>query len=268
MFIGKLLALTAITGVAAFGGMFTGPASTYYVSDGTTMFQVQGLNVLSSWTVSGLPAAIDTNIRTNGRDDTQPGAQYSLSGTATGTAYTNNTGTSIWDGTTDTVHNYTVSSFNTSYVIQADLDWSNPVVLFNLDASGYAQLGITYDPTNNSLWISDWNAGSSIYNYALDGTLLSQFNAGFGDIGGLALDPADNTLWATRYADTTLFQFSKSGTLLQSGTIAGITSSFLWSGEFSETAGAVPVGAPEPASVVLFAAGAGLLALVRRRRSA
>jgi hypothetical protein len=226
------------------------------------MWKVQGLNIVSSWAVTGLAAAIDTTIRTAESPIGNPGAQYSLAGVATGTSYGNPAGDLIWDGTTDTAHNYTVTSGGGSAVIKMDLDWTNPVVLFAL-GSGYDSLGVTYDPTNDSLWVSKWNGGSTVSNYKFNGTLLSSFDTGSYDIGGLAYDAADDTLWLTHYADSNIYQYDKSGNLLQSGTIAGLGTS-MWSGEIVETA-FTATGTPEPGSMLLLATGGALMAMLRRR---
>jgi DNA-binding beta-propeller fold protein YncE len=148
--------------------------------------------------------------------------------------------------------------------VKNDLDWTNPVILFTV-GSNYDSFGITYDSKTGTLWTSNWNGGTSVSNYALDGSLLSSF-AGFSQIGGLAYDAADATLWMTQFASTTLYQFSKSGTLLQSGSISDLDADTLWSGEIVERApGSADAGVPEPGSLLLFGGGAVLLALRRRK---
>jgi hypothetical protein len=136
--LGLLCCLTAAT---AFGGSFTGPTSFYYLSGGASMYKVQGLNLLSTWAVSGttgrdLPMAVDTQIRTDGRSPSDNGALYDLNGNYLGTQYANNGyatgGLDIWDGTSDAAHNYTVSAVcdfcnSQSSLIATGLDWSNPV---------------------------------------------------------------------------------------------------------------------------------------------
>jgi hypothetical protein len=268
----RLTAAFIFSAASVVAGTFTGPVSDYYISDRTTMWDVRGTSIVNSWAVTGLPAAIDTTIRTTGNFSGQSGAQYTLSGVATGTTYTNPIGSGqsydIWDGTTDGRHNYTVTTVcsgcpGNAVVLQTDLDWSNPVVLFTLAISGYDSLGITYDASNNSLWVSKWDAGTAITNYSMTGAVLGSFSTGFGEIGALALDPADGTLWATTFGSSTLYQFDKSGNLLQSGTIAGLGTA-LWSGEFGQQA--IELAAtPEPGTVVMFSAGLGIVAMRRRR---
>src|SRR5437763_1239714 len=115
------IAVAILSGTSVFAGpVATGPVSSYYLSDGSTMWQVQGLNIVNSWTASGLPAAIDTTIRTAGINPTATGAQFTLAGVATGATYANPTSAQIWDGTTDTVHNYTVTSGSGSDLVRTD----------------------------------------------------------------------------------------------------------------------------------------------------
>lgn len=188
----RYVGLGMLTAAVSFAGSFTGPTSVYYLSDSTAMYKVQGLTLLASWAVAGtagadLPIAVDTQIRTTGL-----GTQYTNNGYAGGAL-------DIWDGATDTFHDYSVSTVCDnctvpSSVIRTDLDWSNPVVLFGL-GSGYDSLGVTYDPT----------------------TLISQSITGLTDIGALALDPADQ--------------------LGASGAIVGLNSTTLWTGEMIEFSG-------------------------------
>jgi hypothetical protein len=110
--------------------------------------------------------------------------------------------------------------------------------------------------------VSKWDGGTAITDYSMTGTVLSSFSAGFGEIGGLALDHADGTLWATYFGSSTLYQFDKSGNLLQSGTIVDLGTT-LWSGEFGPKSDVAAT--PEPGTVVMFGAGLGLVALRRRR---
>ena len=99
-----------------------------------------------------------------------------------------------------------------------------------------------------------------IADYSLDGTLLSSFFTAAALPGALAPDYADNTLWEvdgpTRYFN----QYTKTGTLLQTGTYADLNGQNGDGIEFN-----LPV--PEPATVALFAFGASVLGAFRRRRT-
>jgi hypothetical protein len=93
-------------------------------------------------------------------------------------------------------------------------DWSNPVQLFD---AGNGTVGITYDPNNNSLWISNLLTGV-IQNYSFAGDLLSSFPTGVLSGRGLAMDYADDTLWLSNGDD--LVQLSTTGSHLD--TVYGV----------------------------------------------
>ena len=85
-----------------------------------------------------LPIAVDATVRTLGYTNfnTSNGQEYSLDGMPTGTTYGKYFGFA-YDGTTD----------------------ANPVVL------GFAsrgEIGITYDPTDNTLWTSCYSCGAGV----------------------------------------------------------------------------------------------------------
>jgi hypothetical protein len=127
----------------------------------------------------------------------------------------------LYDGTTDAVRNYALGALSGN-VYSFDFNWENFQTLFTLPpiTGGGLWLGITYDPSNNSIWVSGHSDGT-IANYTMNGTLLGSFPAVAGGVAtGLALDPADQTLWLSR-AFTGSFparidQYSKQGTFLGS----------------------------------------------------
>ena len=113
------------------------------------------------------------------------------------------------DGATDGSFNYTVESFLSSAgVYQYDADWSGGTLMFTV--SGTSIVGITYDPVNRSLWISDQN---TIYEYSMDGNLISQFPQS-GQVGSLAYELSTDTLWHVSNSGSTILQYEKSGVLL------------------------------------------------------
>ena len=146
---------------------------------------------------------------------------------------------SFFDSTTDGMFNYAATSLTGGEkgIVQLDLDWQNPVMLFLFpDRVAIAALGITYDPTNDSFWTSqlagNTNFNFNVQNWTRDGTLLSEFTPRFTPGGGLALDYADGTLWLrdrTIDAISTFDQYSKTGQLLQTIT---------YSTQFGNTLGA------------------------------
>ena len=97
-----------------------------------------------------------------------------------------------------------------------NLDWSNPVVLFDTLGGAGGDLGITYDSANNSIWVSGFN-NSTVTDFALNGTVLSSFTGPAPELTSLAYDPSDGTLWmGSQTAEGTFWQFSTTGTQLQS----------------------------------------------------
>ena len=117
--------------------------------------------------------------------------------------------------------------------------------------------GITFDIVTNSLWLS---GSSMIQNYSLGGALLFQFSQGNGR-GSLAYESATDTLWHVRNNSDQLAQYSKTGTLLQQATIAGLSGNN-WGAEFAIAASSVP----EPGTLALFGLGIAGMGLMRRRR--
>jgi hypothetical protein len=248
-----------LIGCAA-GAAAQGPVSSYYLiaGDQRTDWRVQGTNVLNSWSQvvdTEYPVAINGGIvKTTGVGQGLTGAGYSLSGTDTGSRYTNPAPVGMYDGASDGTHNFGVD-YSSGDVYQFDANWGSPTVLFG-GLGGGNYLGITYDPTNNSLWISRWNS-TTVEDRSLGGTVLSSFNLPFASISCLAMDYADNTLWmGSQNTFGTFYHYSRAGASLGQVTYASMTAQNTLGGEFA------PV--PEPASLAVV--GLGLLALRRRRQ--
>ena len=178
----------------------------------------------------------------------------------------------VYDGTTDGRFNY-FWDLTSGAAYKSNLGWSGATLLFTLgNASGH-RLGITYDASNNSLWLSGYDGavGTLISDYSLNGTLLSSFNISHIENGFLALDPADGTLWLDpidvtgnglileQYARSAAGSFGATQPLLQAQGYIGLPVDAL-GGEFQYTGTVVP----EPSTGAIL--GFGALALLGFRR--
>ncbi len=271
------LALVAISARAA------GPASELYLTVGQNrLVGIQGASVLfnvaqSPVNQSQSALAVNSTIRTLGQSSGQTGGEYSLSGTSTGTTYGFPSvlgSDAVFDGTTNASVNFLWDNVSGA-AYQFSLGWSGGTVLFTLGTASGGYAGITYDPSNNSLWIAGFfgTVGTLISDYRLDGTLLSSFSIGHAGNGALALDPVDGTLWITntnastltleQYRRSSAGSFGGTETPLQTQAYAGLSPA-TYGGEFQYTGSVVP----EPATWITMLGGLGLLGCVQRFRRA
>jgi hypothetical protein len=229
-----------------------GPASELYLTAGqeNTILVVQGNNVVRSWSVVhnneygiAVMGTVQTTIGASGF----LGSEYTLAGAYTGVTSTfpNLPGTSIYDGASDGTYIY-AWDFNQNRALRFGPNWSNPVPLFSIGGSGGDFIGITYDPSNNSLWISGWYK-SEIRDYSLTGQLLGSFSVSHNEITALALDPATGTLWSADRNVWGLFEeHSKTGQLLSTQYYPELSGMNMLGGEFQ---------VPEPATAGLLTLG-------------
>jgi hypothetical protein len=258
-----------VFGLSTLSTIFGGPISTYYLTAGDQgmIWAVQGNSVVNSWTQhfngngGEYTIAIPSNIRTlgNGNSGQQgPGSGYTLGGAFNGNIYTYPVpGVSFYDGASDGTHNYAVDPNGNGTVYQTDASWANAVALFSI---GTGFLGITYDATNNSLWISNF-AGTGVRDYSLAGALLSSFSTPFYHTTSLAMDPADNTLWmGSQLTPGTFYQYSRLGVQLSTATYGSLANQNTIGGEFAFTV-------PEPSAMVMLLVAFAVLLAFRRARS-
>ena len=253
-------ALVVFAVVGAAPPASAGPISALYLSTSSSAITVvQGDAVVDSWArraYSEFALSVNGDVRTNASCPTcGAGSQYTLDGTFTGVsyAYPAGVGPDADDGTTDGYFNYLVS-YGDGYVYRTSRDFSSASRLFSV---GAGWLGITYDDTNQSLWVSQWN-GSLVRNYSMAGLLLGSFSTGHSSNGALALDHADDTLWLVNNTGAgVLEQYSKTGARLGTGLAVGYT----LGGEFDLGKTIVP----EPSTLAMLGTAiAGLLARSRR----
>jgi hypothetical protein len=234
----------------------------YYITDGDNqvMYTVQNgvlINTTPTFSIA-YPIAVRDTIWLGDRDN-RSGAEYTLNGTPTGnTSVGNGQFSQILDGTTDGTSNYG-STFSSDVVLKANGDWSNSSLLFALPTDSS---GITYDPTDNTLYVALYD--NTIHHYSLSGTDLGSFaNPNGGFLAGLAYEASTDSLWAYEnglHFGTTgnLFQFTKTGSLLNSLFVSGLANAI------NPLGGEMAV--PEPGSLALLGLGAGALLLRRLRR--
>jgi hypothetical protein len=213
-----------------------GPMSKLFLTAGENNMNwvVQGSSVVNSWTQHNggeYPLAVFNTVRTLGLGSGFNGSEYTLNGAFTGVTYPYppiGITSDVYDGTTDTTSNYSVD-YNSGNVYSFNGDWTNPTLLFS-EPIGF--LGITYDATDNSLWLANFN-GTIVEHRSLFGTLISSFTVPFTSITCLALDPADNTLWmGSQNTQGTFYQYSKTGSQLSTVTYPALVTQNTLGGEF------------------------------------
>ncbi len=218
--------------------VLAGPVSPLYLTAGqqNTLIIVQGTNVIKSWDIPNNSYAISVmgtvqlSVGASGFLD----SEYSLDGKAIGTdsTFPNVPGTLICDGASDGYYRY-AWDFTQNRVLRFNSNWSNPQPLFAIGGTSDDFIGIAFDPSNNSFWVSGWNK-SEIRNYSSTGQLLTAFPVSHDKISALALDPATGTLWAANGNEWGLFEeYSKTGALLSTQYYPELSGMNVLGGEFN-----------------------------------
>lgn len=258
----KIAAALALVG--SMHSAVAGTISEWYVNSADQLHidVLQGnakIRVINEPTVQAFAIAVSDTVRTMGSVSGRTGNEFTLSGAVTGATYgyIGNGSQSYWDGTTDGRYNY-AWDYSNGKLVQFSLDWKNPTVLFGFGLSSQ-RLGITYDPANDSFWVSGWGL-NVIQDFSRSGQLLSSFTTANNAIRGFAMDYADNTLWGLDGGGNAT-QWSRTGQVLSTASYSGPTNAL--GGEFKFVANST---VPEPATVALFSLG--LLGFVASRRKA
>lgn len=102
--------------------------------------------------------------------------------------------------------------------------------LFRVNSLG----SLTYDPENDSLWVTQFSSTGVIREYTKDGVKLRSFDTGHDNCMAIALDPADDTRWIhDRNVQGTLEQWTKNGVLLNRVAVPGLDVQNCLGGEFA-----------------------------------
>lgn len=198
---------------------------------GNQAWIISGGSVVQNWgttnsTETGI--AINGDIRIVNAFPGGFGSQYDLNGNVlNANIYNNNSPAvdSLYDGTTDGKYHYSVghNDFPSNFgVFRYDQNWQNGVQIFTpINRSS----GITYDPQNNSLWVTNTQGfGTGVEQYDMNGNLLSSFPISIPGAYAIAYDYTDNTLWIPESFGQTgnLWQYDKNGNLLQQINVPGL----------------------------------------------
>ena len=156
------------------------PTSDYFLTAGdqVRLTKITG-NTFTQFSLQAnteYPMAVNGEIVTTGhRSNKPPGGTYTLGGVFLAPAGTLGVGGNFWDGTTDGSFNYAFN-WTSGGVYQFNTDWSGGSLLFALGGSEQ-YLGITYDPTDDTFWVSGWDNSNVIGHYSRTGSFIGSFNA-------------------------------------------------------------------------------------------
>lgn len=199
--------------------------------DSPTTWVVRGGQIVRQFNRSAVSGqdtgcTVGTTLRCVGTDPGATGREYALTGAPLAATYPNSEWDSLYDGASDGTRNWSIAHNDSDSgfaLVEGNASWQSLQVRF---VPVRRSSGVTWDARTSSLWITN-NAGGSdrVQRVDLSGNVLFEFPAVHAGGGyALAWDPADDTLWVPGAFSTagSLFQYSKTGTLLQTVTIAGL----------------------------------------------
>lgn len=252
----RIIATLAV-GLALVGAPSFAQTSEYYLHSGdqAAFSVIRGGSLIRRWSTavgtdrSQNLIAVRRTVRTTGSQIGRLGAEYNLDGRDLGSRYEHPSGAWVcWDGATDGAHHYAIDTSGGIY--RFSLDWSEPVLLFSVEGLG----SLTYDPDGDSLWVAVFSGSTFVTEYSLDGRALRSFSTGHERSVALAMDYADRTLWLHDYGRRGTFeQWSRTGDLLQTVTVAEMTGQNALAGEFAFSTGrySLSIGGRCPGTVRL-----------------
>ena len=201
--------------------------ATYVVKNGQIVRQFS-----RTATTDGPALVAQSTLKMFGQGGGNVGSEYDVNGVLLGGQYPTTRFVDCYDGATNGTNNWTIShnDFGNNFaVLVGDANWGNMQVAF---VPQRRSSGITYDPTDTTLWIANNVGGCDrVQHYTLTGTLLGEFTVGLQSGGGygIALDLADQTLWIPGAFGTQgrIDQYSKQGVLLQTVQVPGMNTDTL-----------------------------------------
>ncbi len=198
-----------------------GPSRDYFLTCGDTIIlKVRGGTADSApgRFANEFPIAVTGTVHTAGFVNGGMGSEYDFNLDALDRDFTLDApdGAQIYDGTTDGQFFYAID-YATGGVYRFKKNWKQAELMWTLGGEPGAYLGITWDPSNDTFWVSRYRGGRAVENYSRAGNLLSDFNVGNNKITCLALDHRTGTLWMGDADDVAAFRgWDRTGQLVDS----------------------------------------------------